>query len=303
MKADAPPLSWSVWQRGGVCLTVSTEPITLDLSFPEGDGTVTVGRDDPPVSVFRRVIDSGKPTGRWVILSVRPAEDEPPKVLGVFAKTPAPGHRFLYFPGKPSEVRSDHPKASLNGLKVDHVTLELASDMSRSDEHVAVLGLPPGEKSRGHRRRGSVHPGLLHPWFSLLLRGFEDYRDLPARYRYTFEVPTADRGRRIRAFGPGARTPALVFPAPPGDPSYYQLDVWAGRGPAWRERRCLVLPWSTIPSVAEGPQHPPGLFHAHAHSFGDDFGIITLLSRPAGVLHKPCLVHGTVEPNEPPALS
>lgn len=274
---------------------MTTEHITLEMSFPDGEGSLTVGRDHPLVSVFRRAVHKGTYTGEWLLLAVRPALAEKPKLLGTVAWTQ--GERFLFFPGKPVEVHSTHPDKSLNGSILDHVTLELDEAMSRFAEHVAVLGRGSGE-SHGQTRRGTVHEGHLHPWFSLLLRSLEGYEALPAIFKFEFPIPHADVQRRVRAIlGRGKRT-ATAFPVPESEGThyYYQVDVWAGRGKGWQKEYADALPWPTLDGVVVGHRGEPVTRAAQIHELTADCGIITVFTRPSGSLQAAGLIHAAIQP-------
>ncbi len=274
---------------------MTAEPITLEMTFADGEGILAVGRDHPLVSVFRRAVDTGGYTGEWLFLVARPAPAEKPKLLGTVAWTP--GERFLFFPGKPREVHSTHPGKSPNGRVLDHLTLELDGTMSRFTEHVAVLGCGSG-KSRGQVRRGRVHERYLHPWFSLLLRSLEGYEALPAVFTFEFPIPPTDLHRRLRAMmGTGKRTATAFPPLESAGTHYYQLDVWAGRGTEWHKRYAGALPWSTVHGVVAGHCGELVTRTAQFHELAGDCGIITVLTRPSGTLQTAGLVHAAIQPN------
>jgi hypothetical protein len=243
-------------------------------------------------------VDTGTYTGEWLFLAVRPSPAEKPKLLGTVAWTP--GERFLFFPGKPGEVHSTHPDKSLNGRVLDHVTLELDVGMSRFSEHIAVLG-GAGRKSRGQTRRGSVHDGHLHPWFSLLLGSLDGYEALPAVFKFEFPVPRPDESRRAQAMmGRGKRT-ATAFPVPESEgPHYYQLDVWAGRGQAWQRKYADALPWPTVDGVVSDHRGERVRRAAQFHELSDECGIITVLTRPSGSLQVAGLIHAAIQPAKAP---
>jgi len=272
---------------------MTTEQFTLEMGFADGAGTQVVGQDHPLVSVFRRAVQSGKYTGQWMFLAVKSAPDAHPKLLGTIVWTP--GGRFLFFHGRVGDVQSTHPDKSLNGKRLDHITLELAEDMQRFEEHVAVL--PGGKRSRGQVRCGPVHAGHLHPWFSLLLRDLDAYEPLPATFRFEFSIPLSDVSRRSRALmGSGKRT-ASAFPQPPtGSAHYFQLDVWAGRGPKWSQKFADALPWPTLPGVVAGHCGEPVTRSGQLHDFTDDAGVITVLTRPSGSLELAGLMHTVIQP-------
>lgn len=271
-----------------------TELMTLEMTFADGEGCLTVGHEHPLVSVFRRAVETGRPSGNWLFLVVRPSPAEKPKLLGTVAWTP--GGRFLYFPGKHGEVASTHPNPSLNGGVLDHVTLELDETMSRYDEHVAVLKNVKGN-SRGLRRKGVVHAGHLHPWFSLLLRNVEGYENLPKTFQFEFPVPSSDIQRRLWALiGVGKRS-ATTFPVPISKgPHYFQMDVWAGRGDGWKAKRSDAIPWPTVTGVLDGHEGEQVERIAQIHELDDGAGIVTVLTRPSGSLRISGLIHAKIEP-------
>lgn len=275
---------------------VTIERTTLEMSFADGEGVLAVGPDHPLVSVFRRAAETGKYTGHWLYLIARPSRSAKPKLLGTVAWSP--GSRFLFFPGKLGEVLSTHPDQSLNGRRIDHVTLELDAAMSSFDEHVAVLG---GTNTRGQRRRGKVHDGHLHPWFSLLLRSLDAYASLPAQFKLQMAIPSADVTRRCEAMmGTGTRT-AMCFPDPkPEGTYYYQLDVWAGRGDGWRKKYADTLPWPAFDGVIEDHRGELVDRSGQVHDVASDCGIAVVLSRPSGMPTVGGLVHAAIEPLKKP---
>jgi hypothetical protein len=263
------------------------------MTFADGTGTVLIGPEHPLVSVFRRAVRSGKHTGQWILLAVKDAPHAPPRFLGNVVWTP--GGRFLFFHGLSGRVQSTHPDKTLNGKTLDHLTLELGEDMSRFEEHTAIL--PGGKGSRGQFRRGVVHDNHMHPWFSLLLNDVSPYELLPATFRFEFSVPSSDVARRSAALIGTAKRTVCAFPVSTGEgPNYYQLDVWAGRGEGWKHRHADALPWPTIPGVVDGHRGEQVARKGHCHELGDDCGIVTVLTRPSGVLRRPGVVHTTIEP-------
>ncbi|HKO51981.1 MAG TPA: hypothetical protein VJV79_29935 [Polyangiaceae bacterium] len=274
-------------------MTVASELITLEMNFADGIGISVVGENHPFVTVFRRASETGKHTGDWILLAVRPSPNAPPRLLGTLVWTP--GARFLFFHGIPGQIQSTHPDKSLNGKPLDHITLELDPDMSRFEEHNAAL--TSDAASRGQARRGIVHPGHLHPWFGLLLRDLDAYETLPRSFKFEFPVPRTDVERRSRALlGRGRRTDTeFRVPTTPG-PHYFQVDVWAGRGPGWAKKYADALPWSDLPGVVAEYVDEPVQRAAQIHHFSDDCGLIVVLTRPRGVLEKAGLVHTVITP-------
>lgn len=245
------------------------------------------GPHDPLVAVFRRSIRLGNPSGCWMYLIVRSSPETRPKLLGTISWTE--GGRFVYFPGTRSRVESTHQDGRLNGRELDHVTLEIDASRTRWVEHVVVLG---GGRNHGQSRRGELRGEPLHPWFSLLLPSLETYGDVPARFTHTFDVPTSDKNRRALAImGGGMSRSALVFPPAPHREHFYQLDVWAGRGPGWTSRNPDALPWSSQSHAVENHRGEPVLRSASKHELGGDQGVAIVLTRPSGTLKMTGLVH------------
>lgn len=269
-----------------------TEPLRLEMQFPEGHGEQVAGPTDPLVAVFRRSIRAGNPTGDWMYLLARPSAQRRPKLLGTIAWTE--GKRFLFFAGRHGEVKSTHPDKRLDGRDLDHVTLELSESMMQWSEHVATLG---AGSNRGQGRSGRVHAGHLHPWFSILVSDLDGYGDVPAKFAHEFDVPATDKNRRSLAImGTGCRS-ALTFPSVDGDGDhYYQLDVWAGRGAGWRDRYADALPWPSAKGVVSGHHGEPVPRSGSAHDLGDAQGVVVVLSRPSGTLRSAGLMHMEIGP-------
>jgi len=269
------------------------EPMTLEMGFEDGDGSIEVTLEHPLATPFRRAVSTGKYTGSWSYLIARPGPGLPSLLLGSVVWSP--GKRFLYFPGRVGEVNSSRFDDEFNGRGLDHVTLELDTEMSRFDEHVAVLG---DGKSRGQRRKGRVHSGHMHPWFSILSTNLESYEPIPAELRMRFDAPLSDVQRRcVAMMGTGQRT-SLCFPKAEGElPHYYQLDVWAGRGAGWADKYADALPWPTVSGVVDKHRGEEVERVAGRHAFEESAGIVFVLTRPSGTLLKGGLVHAEIEPS------
>jgi len=276
------------------------EPTILEMTFADGAGELSLCEQDPLVAVFRRAIRTGSYSGSWLYLIARPSAGLPPKLLGTIAWTP--GERLLYFPGFHGSVVTRSREDPLNGGFLDHVTLELDPTGSKFEEHIAILG--ERRRTRGRARRGSVLPGHLHPWFSLLRSDLERYQDLPAKYRFQLVMPTADVARRCRAMmGTSMRTD-VGFPDPSGDgPHYYQVDVWAGRGEDWAQRYANALPWAITPGVVDDHRCENLTRVAQWHALAPGVGVIVVLTRPSGSLRVAGLLHPDVTPVASAALA
>lgn len=262
------------------------------MNFEDGDGALTISLDHPLATAFRRAANKGGSTGSWLYLTYRPALDKPPKLFGTIVWTP--GSRFLFFPGRRGEIRSTHKDASLNGKPLDHITLELDRAMLTADEHVAAIG---EGRNRGQRRKAKVHTGFLHPWFSLLFHDTLQYQALPAQFLLQLTAPKTDVQRRVVAMmGKGQRAYPAAFPSPGSTNShYYQVDVWAGRGSRWESKQADALPWRTT-SIVLGHQGEEVQAVRQIHRLSTDSGIVSVLSRPSGVLKIAGLVHPTITP-------
>jgi hypothetical protein len=271
---------------------IRTEPLILTMNFQDGNGTLKVDLDHPLVTVFRRAVKTGKYTGDWLYLIVRPSAAEKPKLLGTVAWTPR-GERFLFFPGKPVEVLSTHLDKSPNGNMLDHITLEFDETMSRYSEHIKILGCDTSKPQR-HTRGGCVRVGELHPWFSLLLQNLNEHEDLPAIFKFEFDAPSSDISRLAEEamFGRVRQRSATAFPAPESDgPHYFQLDVWAGRGDGWKSKYADYIPWYLVKGRVDGHRGEIVTSAAQYHDFGDDCGILIALTRPSGSLTSGGIFH------------
>ncbi len=272
------------------------ELLTLEFVFPLGTGEIEVAQDHPLMSVFGKAIRTGKGTGTWLYLLARQPGEDAPTFLGTFARTP--GRRLLFFPGRAREVMSDHAHGVLNGRVIEHLTLELSENMDSWSEHIAVEGASP---SRGHRASGKVRCGFMHPWFSLLLPNLDSYSRLPRKLLFRFNVPASDVVRRLPVMmdrGQQSAPPDLDVLGN-ANPGYYQIDVWAARGPDWHLREACVLPLACEKGlVEEAPDRQEALNCRQTLKLSEDFGVIVFYTRPQGRPVRPGLWHARIDTTE-----
>lgn len=271
----------------------------MEMEFEDGVGTLKIDAGHPLMAAFRRTLQTGSPAGKWMLLIVRPSSNEAPRLLGSIAWTR--GGRFLFFPGRIGECQSNHPDKRLNGRVLDHVTLELDSQMRRYSEHTAVMKEDGAPGARGQARRGAVLKDHLHPWFSLLISDIGRYELLPRVFTCKTEVPASDIVRRTHAMLSDGKRTVCSFPTPgQGGLHYYQLDVWAGVGEDWSKRQAAAIPWPTCDGVVQGHMGEAVTTYKQVHVVDLQCGVVTVLSRPTGTLPRPGLVHASIGPPEPP---
>jgi hypothetical protein len=262
---------------------MTQEPLTLNLTFSSGDGELVVGCDHPLVGAFRRAIETGRPPGAWRYLLAYNQSSDVPVVLGTLVHTV--GDRLLFFPAAQVTLDGENLYEPFIGRVLDHLTLDPPDPGSGSRSHVAVVGVPK-DRSRGVGFRTVPPPGTMIPWFSLLTPGLDGFPVLPKELSVTFPPPRPDVG----SFGDRLCTAGglTVAPLPEarGNPNFLQVDVWVGRGPAWKALKTRPLAWSYKPELVRNP--PPGTQDVQVAAGDLEFsrvvGVRLLALRPQGTL-------------------
>lgn len=146
------------------------------------------------------------------------------------------------------ELTIDKPTSPFNDQRLDHLTLDPPDPKGRHRSHVAVFGLPI-EDSRVLGYRTTPPPGLLIPWFTLLAPNLDEFELLPEKLIVQFPPPRPDLSEFSKDL---MRGPYLAHaPAPPASTTrtFFQFDVWAGRGFGWKQLGSRPLAWAYKPEV------------------------------------------------------
>jgi hypothetical protein len=168
--------------------------------------------------------------------------------------------------------------------RIDHLTLDPPHAKGSYRSHVAVFGLPKKD-SRGISYSTKPPPGLLVPWFALVADTLAGVTILPSLLTVTFPPPRPDierfGGELLRGLG------LKYMPLPIGaNSSFFQLDVWAGRGHGWKGQGARPLAWAYKAELIADP--PAGTQQLQIVQldidFSDAVGLRLLCSRPGGKL-------------------
>lgn len=128
----------------------------------------------------------------------------------------------------------------------------------------------------------------MWPWFSLLIPDLSGFVQLPARLIVRFLPPPGDLEMFFnRLIGDGGSSEVFPLPSASGSGiSYFQFDVWLGRGFGWQSRQVKPLAWSYKSEIVQDPpSEKQQLQIGHINfSFDSQLGIVVLVSRPQGIL-------------------
>lgn len=262
-------------------LLVQQEPLTLVTTFRFGSGTLEVTPEHPLLTPLRLAIIAGKPPGRWTWFAVQDVFIGVYKVIGSFVHSR--GGRLLFFPGAEAVVVSGEQDKRFDGKRIDHMTLDPPDAKGRHRSHVAVFGIP--EKSRGIDYRTKPPEGLLVPWFTQVCDTLAGFETLPCELKVTFPPPRPDVERFGQDLLGGSGFQSMPLPSG-ASPSFFQLDVWAGRGRGWKAQGARPLAWAYKAELvgdapAESQQIQVVQLDLH---FSDSVGLRLLCSRPGGKL-------------------
>ncbi len=251
-------------------------PIVLEFFFQQGYGEINVEPDHPLIAPLRLAIEAGRPPDRW---SWAVFGDH---IVGSFAHSE--GNRLLFFPSSITHL-ADETLGKFYRMRLDHLTLDPPSSEGRHRSHVAAFGLP----LRGSRGLSSwIKPsaGKLPLWFSFVAPDLAGFPLVPNKLTVTFRSPrpgSTEFGKQLVGVFTTAYAPV---PEPVGQPSYFQFDVWAGRGQAWEWRGFCSDPlsWAGVRGVVKSA--PPGTLHSKVVPLNVEIsttaGVHIVASRPAG---------------------
>lgn len=265
-------------------MTSRRDPLTLVHRFDKGDGRLSVSLDHFMAAPFRRAMKTGKPPGRWHYLILFDQHARL-RVAGVLVHTP--GDRLLFCPGTDTTVTNPPENLAVPrfaGQVVEHITLDPPGDFDRHRSHVTFHGMSEKDR-RGLQFTTTAPPNGLAPWFTLLLPSLEHLLALPHELAITFPPPRQEVKRFIRGFGSGGVSAASVPPSV-AEPSFLQLDIWAGRGDDWKEKSARVLPWACVDAIVAAPPKGSQKLTANCGTIelAPGIGVKVLVSRPQGRL-------------------
>jgi len=257
-------------------------PLTLVMSLP-GTGSLNVQPDHPLVIPLRLAMEQGRPPGSWSWAAFAEEDPDRLKVIGAFVHSP--GDRILFFPGASIYISTDEETSPFNDRRLDHLALDPPGPKGRHRSHVAVFGLPI-EGSRGLSYRTTPPLGLLVPWFTLLAPDLKGFELLPEKLSVEFPPPRPDLSEFAKELmgGPGL----ALAPAPTAltTRSFFQFDIWVGRGSGWKQLGSRALAWAYKREVVKGA--PTGSQEIRIVQLDVDLssevGVRIVASRPAGQL-------------------
>jgi hypothetical protein len=268
--------------------TPEPEPLTLIIT-PRGAATAGTGSrnvkpDHPLVVPIRVAIEKGRPPGSWSWAAFAEEDSGRLRVIGAFGHSP-PRDRIFFFPGASVYISTEEEAPHFNGKRLDHLTLSPPDPKGRHESHVAVFGLPH-DKSRDLRYYTTPPPGLLVPWFTLLAPDLDAFELLPEKLIVQFPPPRSDLTEFAKVLMQG---PTLAHaPVPPAlmTRTFFQFDVWAGRGFGWKQLGSRPLAWAYKPEVVKDA--PAGSQDIQIIQLNVDLssevGVRIVASRPAGQL-------------------
>lgn len=277
--------------RSGYDLATKTAEYELMLRFNAGDGEQALDVSSPLARAFRRALAQGHPPDHWKILTCEDDPALPPRVLGTFAQTRV--GRVLFFPAVGTRIGKGIRQPSIfEGDSLDHLTL----DPLRGDRHLSHLAVV--EASRRAKTRGQdfsfpveSQRELIY-WFSVLTQDLDAYPRLPRMLRVRFSSGKPS----IKDLAPEFATRLGVTPVPMPttsyEPSFMQLDVWAGRADEQGLKQLKPVPYATHPELAsDAPAAPYSLFaHAVEVPLVEDAGLVVMLWRPRARIPKPMIM-------------
>jgi hypothetical protein len=251
-------------------------PIVLEFSFQPGFGEISAEPDHPLIAPLRLAIEQGRPPERWswAVFGNH--------IVGSFAHSE--GNRLLFFPSSITHL-ADDALGRFYRMRLDHLTLDPPSSKGQHCSHAAAFGLPPRE-GRGLASWIKPSAGRLPLWFSFVAPDLAGFPLVPSKLTVRFLSPrpeSTEFGKQL--VGPFSTAHAPV-PEPIGEPSYFQFDVWAGRGQAWEWRgfRADPLSWAGVRGVVRSA--PPGTLHSKVVPLNVEIsataGVHIVASRPIG---------------------
>ena len=278
--------------------TAESGELTLTLNDRRGQGSVTVGVDDPWAGPWRQAMVVGRPTAPWRGIAIR--YQGVPYSLGFVSLSE--GQRLLWFPGaslSASEYIEDTTGQLTRfvGRPVDHLTLDPDFAHGRQRSHLTYVDGLHGPKIT-HRHRA----GDLTLWFSLLLPDTSSLRVVPESLSINFTPSRHDPDYPQQLAGQGCWE-FLEAADDPIPPTFIQFDVWAGMWSGWEQDRFAFLPLAGQLGIAD-PERDKVYPRMARLQFTPECGLGLVVAWVPGRLKKPTMIrHSSVKGSLPPLPS
>ena len=264
-----------------------TPELTLTITDRRGQGTVTVGSDDPWARLWRPAMTTGKPTDYWKGIGVRhKGVPFAAGFLGLSRKT----RRLAWFPAAHASPavfnRDSHGQLThFVGRPLDHLTLDPEGKPGRFRSHLSY-------EDGSHGPTVSHYPrdGELVPWFSILLDDLseERMRVVPEVLNIIFPAARSDSAYVAQIAGEGGWGFIEALPKP-DQTCFIQFDYWAGMIEGWEDHSYSWVPWVYAMGVP-APDNQQIESRAFGAPFAPDRGCVIVMSWVLGKLDAPRLL-------------